>query len=282
MSEVDALDAARALVGRALVGRVAEILAAEGIDVAPLKGALFHIARPSLVRPMMDVDLLVAPSNAGRALRALARSGFVMRGRGDGTTTLSSSHFALDLDLHWRLFQRGLFRLDAAGVLARGYRTQVDGRRLVLPMPLDVYAHLVGHFVRGRHDATDARHLRDFVLAAELWDIDPAGCATHLQRAGLGRAARYVLPLVVAATHDETAAGVLRVLGTHWLDDRVASAAGALLGAHPGNDPWGAVGCHLLNTSLTRSAASLTYHLGRGAVARVRDRLMTTSARSRA
>lgn len=263
-----ALAVALGLVARGLLAHTADTLRRVAVQLAPLKGVLFLLARPDLARPMIDVDALVHPNQAELAIRALMAVGYVERGRGDGTRTLRHPDFPMDLDLHWRLFQRGLFRLDAAGVLRRTTTSSLDGSPIRLLSPLDVYAHLVGHFVRGRHTADDARHVADFARVPTLWTIDARACADHLRSTGLDRAARYVLPIVITKTGDAFAAETLAALGADPLGEFIADRARALLARNPGNAPLGAVGCHALNASLPRAAWSLGVHLTRGALVR--------------
>ena len=259
---------ARALLGRGLLVDVAERLASERIEVAPLKGMLFHLRRPGLTRRMVDIDIAVRPRERARALAILEASGFRERGRGDGTRTLRHEALPIDLDVHWRLFQTGLFHLSVDGMLDRSSRSDIGGATVSIPDAPDVLAHLVGHYARDRHDGTERRHLTDFALVSELWRTDPRECAQRLDACGMRRAACYVLPLVVEATADALVAAVLSELDCGWRDRAVAQVAAAVLSRHPGSDPVGALGCHMLNSSLPRGLFSLAIHGTRGAVTR--------------
>lgn len=259
---------ARALLGRGLLVDVAARLASERIEVAPLKGMLFHLRSPGLTRRMVDVDIAVRPSARDRALAILEASGFRERGRGDGTQTLRHEALPIDLDVHWRLFQTGLFRLSVDAILDRSTRSDVDGATVSIPEAPDVLAHLVGHYARDRHDGTERRHLDDFALFSKLWTADARECARRLDACGLRRAACYVLPLVVDATADELAAAVLSELDCGWRDRALAQMAAAVLSSHPGSDPVGALGCHMLNSSLPRGLVSFAIHGTRGVVTR--------------
>src|SRR5262249_23401976 len=64
---------------------------------------------------------------------------------------------------------------------------------MCLPDPRDVFAHLIGHFVKSRTRLDDATRIADLVLMVERCGLDPADCAQHLHAAGMARAARYVL-----------------------------------------------------------------------------------------
>lgn len=270
--ELDALWAARNLLGREVIRRAADALGAVGLRAVPLKGVLYAALAPqvAITRPMMDVDVLVAGSGRA-AVDGLRRAGFEVVARADGTATLVHDDAPLHLDLHWRLFQRGLFRLPAAALIERGRLDRsLFGAEVVLPSGLDVYAHLVGHFVRGRHDRSDLRHVHDFALVARLYELDARETARHLGDCGMARASRWVLPLVADAGGDAFAREVLRHVPARRLDRAVAGVGGALIERYPGNHPAGALGCHLLNRSLGATTASFAHHVAHGLIARAR------------
>lgn len=92
------------------------------VPLVVMKGAyLGRVLYPNPgLRPAGDVDVLVAPGDRGRAIRALEAAGFVPESRPD-----ISSHevplrgHRIELDLHWQLFRPGRARFDlGAEVLA--------------------------------------------------------------------------------------------------------------------------------------------------------------------
>lgn len=99
------------------LGRIARTLAQHDVDVMPLKGAALNLTlydEPHL-RPMSDVDVLIHPSVATRAVSVLERSGY-RRGpelvRGDffprfhyEVELLSDERSPVRIDLHARPFR---------------------------------------------------------------------------------------------------------------------------------------------------------------------------------
>lgn len=193
-------DAKRALVswvvGREVVRRAASVLGRAGLPVLPLKGVWLQAFAYAADEPraITDVDLLVPEDAFGRAVEELERAGFQRRGGNVSEVSLAHPDFGLPVDLHKRLFTRGAFRLPTAELFARSRRDRAGfGVDLYLPDPRDVFAHLIGHFVKSRTAQGDAVRLRDFVVMADRCAIDAADCARHLHAAGMARAARYVL-----------------------------------------------------------------------------------------
>lgn len=145
-----------------------EVLGAAAIEVIPLKGAAlceFHFGDWSR-RPLGDLDLLVPPADAQRAVRALAAAGYAMvlgrdelveRAAEPDLAALAAFHAQASfrapppggvvVDLHWHLFDRPAYRhgqpMDA--VWERSRAADVDGRPLRLLSPADMVLHLAGH-----------------------------------------------------------------------------------------------------------------------------------------
>jgi Uncharacterised nucleotidyltransferase len=193
-------DAKRALVslvvGREVVRHVAELFARAKIPLLPLKGVWLQalVYTPQEPRAISDVDLLVHEAAFDAAVQELERAGFERRSGNISEICLSHPEFGLAVDLHKRLFTRGAFRLPTADVFARSRRDSTAfGVELCLPDPRDVFAHLIGHFVKSRTHLEDPVRINDFVMMADRCAIDPADCARHLHAVGMARAARYVL-----------------------------------------------------------------------------------------
>jgi hypothetical protein len=269
----DSAAAARVLLALELVRRVARELGEIGLEVAPLKGALLAALDPRLVRrPLVDADVLVPRHALGRAAKALARSGARERARSPTAITLRWPDVPLDLDLHGELFRPFLFRLSGAGVLARARSDRaLFGAPVRVLDGIDVYAHFVGHFVSGRHNASDLRHVADFERCARIFEIEPQRVAAHLAQHRLHRAARYVMP-IAARAGDRFAAEVHAALPSDSVGERLAGAAASHLERHAGNELRALWAVHALNGDVLHGAASLTAHLASGAVRRVSER----------
>ncbi|MBM4364061.1 MAG: nucleotidyltransferase family protein, partial [Deltaproteobacteria bacterium] len=166
----------RALLARDLVSRVAAMLGENGIRVVPLKGVLLAAAAPDrpLGRPLTDADVLVGPRELRRAAVSLERGGFRRVAEDAFSVTLAAPGEPLALDLHGELFPAGMFDLDATGVLARA-RLDRDrfGAPVLWPRGEDAFAHLVGHFVKGRHGPLDRARAEDFERAAARLALEP-------------------------------------------------------------------------------------------------------------
>jgi hypothetical protein len=190
------------LVGRAVLEAAARVLERHSILLMPLKGIWlqqFVYADPS-EREITDVDVLVQAAQYAPALSALRDAGWIMCGANEHETAFRSASWPLPLDLHRALFARGTFDMPTQGLFERGgLDVRAYGVRVVSPDPLDVFAHLVGHFVKSRGGRDSKRHqLRDFPELASRFDLEPSATARHLERCGVARASRYALQCVPA------------------------------------------------------------------------------------
>ncbi len=245
---------------REQVAHIATILGNRGIEVAPLKGVLLQrtVYAGKLARPISDVDLLVAPGRFHDAQAALADAGYAPYTEPAwSSATLRRAGDRYLVDLHRCLFRRGLFELDAREVLARATPDEsLFGARVLRLDPLDLYAHLVGHFVKGRHVRSDAVHIRDFAAVAEHYDLDPGEIASHLEAHGLARAARYALR-IAAEAGDARSREVLTRLPRDPLGDQLASAVGPVFERAGKTGAPSAIAAHLLSASLGAAAYSI-------------------------
>lgn len=276
MSELEPI--LRALVARDVVREVGSVLSTAGIPWAVLKGVALHVSgcRAPAERPIVDIDVLVAPGHFAEALRRMGEIAFTVAARSPATATLIKPGIPLPLDLHHRLFPPGLFRLDADAVLGR---MRVDGG-VPIPSPLDLYAHAVGHFAKGRLGAEDVVHLADFASIARHFDLAAARTARHLDEHGLGRAARYALSLSRDVLGDGFATEVLGALAPDPLGERIAVVA---RGAAPlGRSPlFGSLLAHSLNDSIPRAAASWVRQGGASARRRLENWFVGRTAPAR-
>jgi hypothetical protein len=164
------------------------------------------------------------------------------------------------LDLHRRLLLPGSFGLATMGVFARArLDTGLYGAPVWLPDPLDVYAHLVGHYLCSHARPDDTLRLDDFQRVASAGSLEPGRCARHLVEHGLGRAARHVLPQLVAAGRDEFARQVLSALPPDAMGDALVRAVrwGAQGPPRARASVRGALSTHLLARSLAFGAFGL-------------------------
>lgn len=274
MDDPDLGAALDVLAGRALLAEVVEAVGHD-VPVVALKGVVLSAlgerqSPPAAPRFMRDLDVLVEPAARDRVEARLAARGFRVVARTPVATTLRHPDHALDLDLHVALAEHDLFRVEVAGLLARSVPARdllgVDARRLA---PADAYAHLVVHFVRGRSNARDTRHVADFARLARAEPVPPAVQASHLDALGLGRAGRYALG-VAAASGDAHAAAVLAALAPDPAGELAASIAARWLARAAGSSPAAVPAVHLLNDRTRRGARSLATHVARGASALAR------------
>jgi hypothetical protein len=188
----------------ALFRRVIGTLAAAGIPVMPLKGVLFSLwlyENPA-DRLGGDIDLLVREDDFSKAVRTLESVGFQSsfahpNGR---ECTLLAAFPRIEVDLHRGLFAVGRYRIRTDDLFARGSRNAPgfpDG--VVLPDPLDAYAHVIGHSAADHLPSLPVRVREDLSRLVARFDLCPKACAERLDGHGLGRAARYVLGFVVDA-----------------------------------------------------------------------------------
>jgi hypothetical protein len=194
-SSVRAVELAADLAQR-LAHDALDALASRGITAAPLKGVLLLRLWPELRgrRDLSDVDLLVSPGEFTTSVDALCTLGFEVTSQTTRGATLASDKWPLSLDLHHRLFPPFLFRFPTAALLQRAERNELLFDRPILRLDdRDLFAHVLGHAVKSRVPA-DAEHVVDDVeWLLRALDVEPRRYATHLRRAGMRRAAAYVL-----------------------------------------------------------------------------------------
>jgi hypothetical protein len=247
-----------AVVAREVVADVAGVLARAGIGVMPLKGVLLQqwVYADAAERELVDVDLLVLPRDFEGAEAALAKAGYrhLRSEPGRWQSVWRRADLPLEVDLHRRLARTRRHRLTPQALFAAGTRdATLFGVPVVLPDPRDLYAHLVAHGTT-TFLTTDRLHRpEDLAAVAARFAFDPAACAEHLVRRGVGRQARLLLPLVRDGTGDGFAGEVCRWLPRDAVGDAVATRARA---ATPGSLARRTAGW-LLNPTLGEAARAL-------------------------
>jgi hypothetical protein len=253
------------LIAREALVQLHDDVKGTGARLMPLKGALLVALgiRKAGERPMIDVDVLVEPAYARAAAVAAQKRGWsASLGNDAACMLIHPKTSSTSVDLHRTLFPPFYYRMDTEGVFARATPdTKLFGREIMRMSPLDLYAHLVGHFVKSRTDRRDLRHLRDFAPVARWSGMSPRECAAHLERVGLARGARYALRLAADTENDVFAREVLSALGRDRRGRLLARTADAALSRLEPGSHWGIPFVHALNTSVPRGARSLYAHL---------------------
>ncbi len=268
---------AAALIARHDFAQAVRLLNDAGIVPMPLKGVLLQhlVYQDPSDRILSDADLLAPPGRFGDAIAVLRRAGHRVDPEGRAGAATKGPDARLEVDVHRRPFSPGLYALSTSDLFARGrIDDEVFGAVVVIPAPKDLYAHLIGNFAKGRHGADAEAQLRDFFAVASRFNLAAQPVARHLERHGLGRAARYALP----HTSDPFSRAVLREL----LPDRMGSASAAIargLTSRFGSSARVSLFApHLVNRSLPRGVLSAGAHVALGLRARLARELSRTGA----
>lgn len=258
------------VVGRDLLSRADRTLLAAGIPWMPLKGIWLHLEgvySSFLERPMSDIDILVPTGRYDESRRVLRAAGFSETKALPGECTLVLDRDGFGLDLHRTLFVPACFELGTAEMFARSQSTRVqDGLSFSPPLPLDGFAHLIGHFVRGGRVARSDAHCRDFGRIASHWDLAPSALAAHLEGTGMARAARFALTHAAGVTGDQGLLDVVDALAPDPLGAHIASLA-ARVELETGwpvqlSSVMGMLLARDLETGLSALATQMRYHAG--------------------
>ncbi len=242
--------------------RLARELSVVGIDVMPIKGALLGatVFPRGVPRGTKDIDVLVRAGSRQAAERRLRALGYERETSAPHASTWLHAKVPLPVDLHESPFPFGLFRLTTEALFARGSRDEALFRAPVwLPTGLDTYALSLGHAAKDREP--HAERLRELAPIAAHYRLEPRALAAHLQRAGLARAARWLLAVAWRELSDAFARRTLDHLRADPVGSLLANvvdvwvrAAGARRRAHM-------PACHLVNASLLRAGASFARQL---------------------
>lgn len=180
-----------ALLARAVLLRVSAILDAAGIAHAALKGAdlAWHAYDHPALRPMRDLDVLVAPEQALAAWQVLLSDGFV---RDESSTTpLDYAHAerkhlpglvdpasGILIELHTRLFElqstsNPNCRLLDSGHLLAGIKRRAMGTAKVAFLPsTETLLHMIAHATREHHFDNGPQVIEDIRMLLRRGDVD--------------------------------------------------------------------------------------------------------------
>ena len=248
------------LVGRVVLQRCVEVLEPLGIAVMPLKGLwLQHfVYGPSGPRLITDVDVLVLPERYREAQAALVQAGWTLQAEEISESTLFAPGLGLPLDLHKHLYTRGAFRASAQRIFSRGVpNSDAFDCPVMLPEPLDVFSHLVGHALKGAGAwRGNGNELTDIPKLIEAFKLSPQLCAARLQEDGLTRAARFVLPLV-RSEGGSAVAEILACLPRDPVGVSLEHVVHALWRAHSSGRYAHTVAGFMLDSSMLRGAYAL-------------------------
>jgi|GEM_PF-1786784 len=246
-----------------LANQVFEACAERGIVLMPLKGVLLLGRWPALRgrRDLVDIDLLVRRSDVEAVAPLLHALGFGATVSSSAGRTFASDSWPLSIDMHHHLFPHGLFRMSTDGVFSRA---EMDASLFAAPIARmseeDLFAHLIGHFVKGRGTFRKDTSLDDirWLLSEHLYRLEDAeALGRHFRGLGLQRAAGYVLGH--EAFHDEpVACAVLRSLELSRRDRMMIAAAHLDTSANASSPRWWTP--HLLDRSLAAGARSFYAH----------------------
>ncbi len=265
---------AAALMARHDFAASVRILNEAGIIPMPLKGVLLQhvVYQDPADRVLSDADLLVPPGRFDEAVEALRAAGHRIAPEGRAAVSTKGPRARLEVDVHRRLFSPGLYGLSAEHMFARGtLEPRLFDAVVVVPHALDLYAHLVGNFAKGRHGAGDGAQLRDFSAVASRFALAPGAVARHLEKHGLSRAARYALAHA-AQYGDPFAPKVLSRLRLDPIGSASAAAARELTKRLGGSAKLCSIAPHLVNRNLPRGAVSALVHVAIGMRTRLAKR----------
>jgi hypothetical protein len=250
------------VVAREVLQDVARLLSPQNIPVMPLKGVLLQqlLYSDPAERALTDVDVLVPEHEFEHAIRVLLRAGFVPRSAARSLNECALyAPRGMTVDLHRRLFSRGRYKLSTEALFRRGRQdTDLLGVPVHIGHPHDTAAHLIGKFVSD-HEAFDPRvRLLELSRWVEHCSIDPLRLVRHLGCCGMTRAARYVFGRSVELLNDPFSAAALAALPSDAVGKASVGVARATL-PRLESSSWAALPAHLLNESLLRGGASLTW-----------------------
>jgi len=228
-------------------------------------------------RDLVDIDLLVLSSDVEALTLVLHALGFEATVSSTAGRTFASNSWPLSIDVHQHLFPHGMFRMPTDAVFSRAEMdASLFAGRVARMSDGDLFAHLIGHFVKGRGAFRQDTSLNDirWLLREGLYRLEDADTlGNHLRALGLQRAAGYVLGH--ASFRDEpVACAVVRSLELSRRDRMAIAVARLDTRANADSPRWWTP--HLLDRSLVAGSRSLFAHADEGT-----RRLVTRFTRGR-
>lgn len=250
------------LIGRTVLQKCVAVLTPLGIPVIPLKGIWLQqfVYRESGTRRITDVDVLVPRRSYEQARAALLSAGWLPHIVDVSESSYLEPSLPLPIDLHADLYTRGAFHTSLDQLFARARPdSEAFGCPVLLPDPLDVLAHLVGHALKGGGAWTGAgNELLDIPRMAESLALSPELCAVRLLHSGLARAARFVLPLTAANDPQGFGVRTLACLPRDPLGEQLVRALHRWRRAQPNSQRAHTVVGFMLDSSLWRGGYALS------------------------
>jgi len=185
--------------GSLVVREIATILGRHGIAVMPLKGVLLQrlVYKAPAIRAIRDVDILVPRPAFSTARAAIEAAGYSVFG--EGGDIFRRPNQILEIDLHHQFSATMRSGLSAADMFLRGRSdTELFGVRVIVPSPLDLYAHLLLHLTLEWINRDRLHHPEDFEKIPESLAITESSLIAHLELVGLDLHAGLMLPMLEA------------------------------------------------------------------------------------
>jgi hypothetical protein len=162
--------------------RVLKMLKDAGVPVLPYKGLLFleKIYDNKPLREIGDLDILVKPNDAVKALEVLIEDGYKLCVEGDVSEqllteiikTTPSPEVGLDkktpigmnvhIDFHWGLNEFPQYRIDLPIIFNTAEVTTFQNNKLLLPNTSSIFKMLINHH-GGRECWVKLKHLADLI-----------------------------------------------------------------------------------------------------------------------
>lgn len=197
-----------ALTAQAALVRLDEALAAANVPMVALKGSrlAFFDYPAAALRPMRDIDVLVAPERLADALDA-ARAGFpVPADQAAAVARALDGDKHLDpipvpgcdryVEVHHRIAEPGLPCIDTAKILAEARTDRLGGAEIAFPSPMHMLGHLVLHAVYNHRFDCGPLALVDIAMLLHSEPVDPARFVKQATAGGWLDGARLVVALV--------------------------------------------------------------------------------------
>lgn len=226
-----------ALTAQAALVRLHGALAAANVPMVALKGSrlAFFDYPAAALRPMRDIDVLVAPERLADALDALARAGFaVPDDQAAAVARALDGDKHLDpilvpgcdryVEVHHRIAEPGLPCIDTAKILAEARTDTLGGAEIAFPSPGHMLGHLVLHAVYNHRFDCGPLALVDIAMLLGSEPVDPARFLEQATSGGWLGGARLVVALV------ERVMGATGLdIGQHTVPTAIVAAGKALL-----------------------------------------------------